>query len=163
EAKNRIKDELHRLDKPVTINTKPSGTKLEISGGPEVNLGVLPADKGKRLEALSANNKLLLKELALITDKDGKRALRIGDVVPDGTVRSVPWERGGFLAWFFSDEVPVLLEPLVKFLRPIVYLLDPAAGGWNRVFLILVILWTLATWALFGGAITRMAAVQVAR
>ena len=40
---------------------------------------------------------------------------------------------------------------------------DPAAGFFNRVYLLLVILWSLATWALFGGAITRIAAVQVAR
>ncbi len=78
-------------------------------------------------------------------------------------IRSVPWERGQFLSWFASDQVPVLVEPLVKFLRPIVYLFDPASGGWNRIYLFLVILWTLAVWGLFGGAITRMAAVQVAR
>src|SRR5205807_985426 len=41
---------------------------------------------------------------------------------------------------------------------------NPAAGGWlNRTYLILIILVTLATWAVFGGAITRMAAVQLAR
>jgi hypothetical protein len=83
--------------------------------------------------------------------------------VPGTTIRTEPWEGLGFLPWFFGDEVPVLLEPLAKFLRPIIYLLSRAAGGWNRLYLIFIILWTLATWALFGGAITRMAAVQVAR
>jgi hypothetical protein len=58
--------------------------------------------------------------------------------------------------------MPVLIEPLVKILRPIVLLLRPEADGWNRVYLLLVTLWTLATWALFGGAITRLAAVQLA-
>ena len=77
--------------------------------------------------------------------------------------RPVPWERGEFFGWFAGDQVPVLVEPLVKFLRPLVYLFDPGSGAWNRLYLILVILWLLATWALFGGAITRMAAVQVAR
>jgi hypothetical protein len=81
---------------------------------------------------------------------------------PQG-LRTAPWAEGRLLAWFASDEVPVLLEPLVKFLRPVVYLLQPGAGFWNRIYLILIILWTLATWALFGGAITRMAVVQVAR
>jgi hypothetical protein len=82
----------------------------------------------------------------------------------DGTtIRYVPWAKGEFLAWVVSDEVPVLLEPLIKFFRPIIYLFDPAGGFWNRVYLFLVIAWSLATWALFGGAITRIAAVQVAR
>src|SRR5262249_7259426 len=34
---------------------------------------------------------------------------------PDGT-RSVPWEPGHFLAWLANDQVPVLLEPLYKFI-----------------------------------------------
>src|SRR5262249_22187649 len=52
---------------------------------------------------------------------------------------------------------------LVKFFRPLIYLFDPAGGWLNRTYLFLVILWSLATWALFGGAITRIAAVQAAR
>ncbi|MBI3407531.1 MAG: hypothetical protein HY040_04145 [Planctomycetes bacterium] len=77
--------------------------------------------------------------------------------------RNVPWARGQFLGWLISDQLPVLVEPLVKFLSPILYMFDPGAGGWNRIYLILVILWTLLVWAYFGGAITRMAAVQIAR
>lgn len=88
-----------------------------------------------------------------------------GKVHSEGTdgSRNVPWERGQFAGWFMSDQLPVLLEPLLKFLSPILYLFHPASGGWNRIYLFFVILWTLLTWALFGGAITRMAAVQVAR
>jgi hypothetical protein len=56
-----------------------------------------------------------------------------------------------------------LIEPLIKFLKPVVYFFDGRAGGWNRLYLILIILWTLLVWGFFGGAITRMAAVQVAR
>src|SRR5262249_34831490 len=44
-----------------------------------------------------------------------------------------------------------------------VQLLTPGTGGLNRFYFLLVTLWTLGTWALFGGAITRMASVQVAR
>lgn len=80
----------------------------------------------------------------------------------EGT-RAVPWQRGGFLGWLLSDQVPVLLEPLVKFLAPVVYMFHPDAGGWNRIYLILIILWTIAVWGFFGGAISRMAAVQLAR
>jgi hypothetical protein len=46
---------------------------------------------------------------------------------------------------------------------PIVYLFDYRAGMWERLYLILVILWTLVVWGFFGGAISRIAAVQVAR
>lgn len=79
------------------------------------------------------------------------------------SARFVPWERGQFANWLLSDQLPVLLEPLVKFFRPILFLFDPAGGFLNRVFLFLVIAWSLGVWALFGGAITRIAAVQVAR
>jgi hypothetical protein len=88
---------------------------------------------------------------------------RAGQPAADGQPRTVPWVQGHFFDWFLHDQMPVLLEPLFKFFRPVLYLLYPAAGGWNRLYLILVILWSLATWAVFGGAITRMAAVEVAR
>jgi hypothetical protein len=87
---------------------------------------------------------------------------RAGELSGEG-VRALPWEQGHFIDWLLGDEVPVLLEPLVKFLRPVLYMLLPAAGGWNRIYLFLVILWGLAVWAVIGGAITRMAAIQVAR
>jgi hypothetical protein len=57
----------------------------------------------------------------------------------------------------------VLLEPLLKFLSPVFYLLHPAASFWTRVYLLLIILWTILVWSVFGGAISRMAVVQVAR
>jgi hypothetical protein len=56
-----------------------------------------------------------------------------------------------------------LVEPLRKFLLPVVYLFHPGGGGWNRIYFLLIILWTLITWAFFGAAITRIAAVQFAR
>lgn len=74
-----------------------------------------------------------------------------------------PWDTGHFGEWVVFGEGRVLLEPLVKFLYPVVYLLHPKTGTLNRVYFLLVTLWTLAVWALFGGAITRMASVQVAR
>ena len=77
--------------------------------------------------------------------------------------QSTPWARGQFVSWFASNQLPVLFEPLVKFFSPIAYFFDKDAGGWNRIYLFAVILWTLLVWGFFGGAITRMAAVQVAR
>ncbi|MCI0641050.1 MAG: hypothetical protein L0Y72_19840 [Gemmataceae bacterium] len=77
--------------------------------------------------------------------------------------RDLPWAKGGFVGWLLHDQLPVLVEPLVKFLSPIMYFFDARAGGWNRFYLIFVILWTLLVWGFFGGAITRMAAVQLAK
>jgi hypothetical protein len=80
-----------------------------------------------------------------------------------GATQAVPWEKGGFLDWLVRDQVPVLIEPLVKFLRPVGYFLHPGAGAINRLYFLLVIVWTLGVWAIIGGAITRIAAVQLAR
>ncbi|HKB36031.1 MAG TPA: hypothetical protein VKD72_06225 [Gemmataceae bacterium] len=79
------------------------------------------------------------------------------------TGQTTAWERGGFWDWLFNVEVPVLLEPLVKMVRPVVLFFHPDAGPLNSLYFLLVLLWTVVTWAVFGGAITRIAAVQVAR
>lgn len=81
----------------------------------------------------------------------------------EGTGRFGPWQRGQFVNWLLTEQVPVLLEPERKLLQPIFFLLHPGAGFWNHVYFALALVWMLATWALFGGAITRMAAVQIAR
>jgi len=65
--------------------------------------------------------------------------------------------------WLIHEEAPVVLEPLFKLLMPLVYLFDSRAGGWDRLYLSLAMLWTLAVWGFFGGAICRIAAVQIAR
>jgi hypothetical protein len=74
-----------------------------------------------------------------------------------------PWEAGHFWDWLLTRQAPVLMEPLVKFLRPVVYFFSPRASWLTRLYFLLDILVVLATWAFFGGAITRMAAVEVAR
>jgi len=74
-----------------------------------------------------------------------------------------PWDTGRFTQWLLFEESLVLIEPLRKFLYPVIGLLYPKAGGLNRFYFLLVTLWTLGVWALIGGAITRMASVQVAR
>jgi hypothetical protein len=68
-----------------------------------------------------------------------------------------------FATGFGVKQIGVLLEPLAKFLRPISLLLSPNAGFLVFLFCLLGTVWTLATWAIFGGAITRIAALQVAR
>jgi hypothetical protein len=86
-----------------------------------------------------------------------------GRTLPDGTTRSVPWEKGHFIEWMLTEQGPVLIEPLIKLLEPIIFFFNPQAGLWSRTYCLLVMLATLAIWGLFGGAITRIAAVQVAR
>ncbi|MGE3809584.1 MAG: hypothetical protein AB7K24_33385 [Gemmataceae bacterium] len=95
----------------------------------------------------------------------------------NGLMRTMPWdeERGhnpflvvtGLAAnrGRVSDAIQlhVLLEPFYKFFQPIYYLLHSNAGWLNYIFFTLCFLWTLATWAIFGGALTRMATVQLAR
>jgi len=88
---------------------------------------------------------------------------RSGDPDAVGTAHYVPWHRGEFFDWFLGVQVPVLIEPLVKFLRPVFYFLNANADFVDRLYFLLVIIWTVAVWAIFGGAITRIAAVEVAR
>src|SRR5207302_9691654 len=46
---------------------------------------------------------------------------------------------------------------------PVVLFFHPHAGPIQSLYFLLVLLVTVVTWAFFGGAITRIAAVQVAR
>lgn len=75
----------------------------------------------------------------------------------------VPWEPGFFWEWFGREQAPVMVEPLVKFLRPIVYFLSPVNDWVTRFYFGMVVLCTLVVWSIFGGAITRIAVVQLAR
>src|SRR5262249_13117400 len=75
----------------------------------------------------------------------------------------IPWEPGFVGEWFGRDQVPVMVEPLVKFLRPIIYCLSPVNDLLTRLYFLCVQLYTLLVWSLCGGAITRIAAVQLAR
>ncbi len=75
----------------------------------------------------------------------------------------IPWEAGRFWDWFLRDQLLVMIEPLVKFVQPIVSFFSPRSTGYTSTYFFFVMLWTLATWALFGGAITRSAAVQLTR
>lgn len=103
-------------------------------------------------------------------------------IKPFGYLRTWPWseERGpnpyllvtgeappdqshGVVNWLITEQAPVLLEPLYKLFAPIKYWFDPAGGFRNRVYLFFVIVWMLVVWGVIGGAITRMAIVQVAR
>jgi hypothetical protein len=73
------------------------------------------------------------------------------------------WEPGHFWEWLTTQQVPVLIEPLVKLVRPLIFFFSPYADGWTRTYCFFVFLWTVLTWSVFGGAITRIAAVQFAR
>lgn len=75
----------------------------------------------------------------------------------------IPWEAGRFWDWFLRDQFLVMIEPLVKFVQPIISFFSPRSTGYTSIYFFFVMLWTLGTWAFFGGAITRIAAVQLTR
>lgn len=115
-------------------------------------------------------------DFVIKTDSGTDRRITLAQK-PYGKLRTWPWDENRGPNPFLvvtgqesynaeniaSSQIPLMLEPLVKFLRPVVYLLSPHRSFREWSYFVLVILWTLATWALFGGAITRMVAVQVAR
>ncbi len=73
------------------------------------------------------------------------------------------WEAGHFWEWFLTHQLPVVIEPLVKLVMPLVFFFNPDSDGLPAVYFFLVFAATVAIWSLIGGAITRIAAVQVAR
>lgn len=102
---------------------------------------------------------------------------------PGGSFRTMPWfeergrnpfllvrstvsqgsvERRSAIDWLLASQAPVLVEPLLKFLSPIIGLFNPEANFWVRLYLFFLIVWMLMMWAFFGGIITRMAIVQIA-
>jgi hypothetical protein len=100
---------------------------------------------------------------------------------PTGVLRVMPWneyrgpnpltlarsatETGGFSrlrSWFTNVGLSVLIEPLVKFVKPVSLLLSSKADFGTRVYLLLVAFVVLAVWAFFGGAISRIAVLQLA-
>src|SRR5205085_9908556 len=79
-----------------------------------------------------------------------------------GVLGGTSSERQGYIAEFLSGSVPVLVEPLVKFLLPVAKVISPGVSPWTRLYLFLCIFWSLAVWGFAGGVITRIAAVQYA-
>lgn len=71
------------------------------------------------------------------------------------------YERSKAISDFLSGSVPVLVEPLVKFLIPVSKLFNPDVTVGTRFFLILAILWYLAVWGFCAGVITRLAVVSL--
>jgi hypothetical protein len=147
-----------------------------------------PTDTGENLTRQQVREKIAeLEKKGTITPEDAARLRAkytlIGQVKPFGRLSispwsedrgpnpyllvtgqaGIPWQAGAFWEWFTRDQVPVMIEPLIKFVRPIVYFLSPRNDFWSRVYFLLVTLWTLLTWSLFGGAITRIAVVELAR
>lgn len=69
--------------------------------------------------------------------------------------------------WRTLDSVvsnwPVVLRPMTALLASPLALLRPSASWSDRAYHVTRFLWSLCVWSIFGGAITRMAAVQFAR
>jgi hypothetical protein len=70
--------------------------------------------------------------------------------------------RRDLISDFTTHSVPTLIEPLRKFLSPILKLFDPVGNFWTRIYLITLLVWFLAVWAFVGGVITRLAILQLA-
>ncbi len=102
---------------------------------------------------------------------------------PGGSLRTLPWYEnrgpnpylfltqltnlpsslwGDAVYTYLKGQIPVLTEPLVKLLMPVLKLVSPGVSPQTRLYLLLVILWMVAVWAFCGGVITRLAAVQLA-
>jgi hypothetical protein len=102
---------------------------------------------------------------------------------PAGRLRAMPWdeyrgpnpflfvtnviggsatERSDSIGGFIAGSVPVLMEPLVKLLIPVSKIVSPGISPQTRLYLFLVLVWSLAVWGFFGGIITRLAAIQLA-
>jgi hypothetical protein len=145
--------------------------KDAISAGPD------KAARDKEIEALAAKGKITPARAQFLED-------RLGADKPGGTLSTwpwsedrgpnpfllvtgqsgVPWQPGHFWDWFLRHQLLVVLEPLVKLVRPMVYFFSSRYEGFTpRLYFFLVFVWTVLTWSFFGGAITRIAAVQVAR
>jgi hypothetical protein len=107
---------------------------------------------------------------------------RIGQPKPSAAINTWPWfenrgpnsllilmgrekigAKGSIIDWLLKEQAPVLVEPLVKFLKPVTYLFHPDARFAHRAYLLAVIISTILIWSFFGGAITRMAAMELAR
>ena len=75
----------------------------------------------------------------------------------------IPWSVGRFWDWVIIQEVPVLIEPLVKVIRPALLLIHPEATFSQRLYFLFSLTWVIAVWSFFGGAISRIVVVQIAR
>lgn len=63
----------------------------------------------------------------------------------------------------FAANCQNVLRPISSFVEPASLLFDPQLNWPDAAYAWTKLLWTLLVWSLFGGAITRMAAVQFAR
>ncbi len=70
-------------------------------------------------------------------------------------------ERDAAFRDFRLGSLPVLVEPLTKFLVPVSKLFAPESGTATRLLALLAILWFLAVWGFCGGVITRLAVVSL--
>ena len=143
----------------ITKNLDDAGTNVSAAVAALVREGKLPEAKGRVYEAKLGKYKryATLATLPWFEDRGPNPYLLVTGQA------GIPWEAGRFWDWFVRDQLLVMIEPLVKFVQPIIYFFSPRSTLLTSFYFLCVMLWTLATWALFGGAITRIAAVQVAR
>lgn len=133
---------------------------------------------GARFEKAARDSKLAPLGEARIEQIRGT----IGQTKPSAVLNTWPWfenrgpnsllilmgkekivKKGSIIDWLLAEQAPVLVEPLIKLLKPVTYLFHSEARFTHRLYLLAVILSTILIWSFFGGAITRMAAMELAR
>lgn len=140
------------------------------------------ADQGRELK-ISFEKAVRESKLSGLSQKRiDQIGAQIGETKPNAVLNTLPWfenrgpnsllvlmgkeklgKSGSFVDWLLAEQAPVLVEPLVKLLKPVTYLFHPQARFAHRIYLLGVILSTILIWSFFGGAITRMAAMELAR
>lgn len=175
-------DELAKLRSDVDVRVQiKDANKVYVNDIPVTLTSKHLTEVQEHLEVLKARE-----QLDAETDKKKREVIELvrtqrasREYKPYGRLRILPWweyrgpnpylvvtepsYRDEYRATFFDVQIPVLLEPLFKFFAPVVYFFNADANFGIRFYLLLVILFTLAVWGYFGGAITRIAVVQAAR
>jgi hypothetical protein len=123
----------------------------------------IPEAKARQLAALQMNDVAYIKPYATLATWPWFENRGPNPYLMATGQLGKPWETGHFWDWLMTQQVPVLLEPVAKLLAPVIYFYSPGADVKCRLYFLCVLLATVLTWAVFGGAITRIAAVQVAR
>ena len=63
-----------------------------------------------------------------------------------------PWEAGHFWEWFLFEQLPVVIEPVVKLVEPLVFFFQ--ADGLPALYFFLVFASTVAIWSLVGARLS---------
>jgi hypothetical protein len=134
--------------------------RVEAAARPDVPVVVVTADDQTFRDRIDARGYLIESRIwpwtgmEQLTDSGRARlALVAGDPL-------LLWNHVWNVAW--AGGTALLLEPLMTIARPLALLFQPV-GFLDKAYLVVRLLWALVVWAVVGGAITRMVALEFAR